>query len=293
MFHRLLIATDFSDGLQRLVQFIPDLAQTGLQQITFLHCVPLKEDRSIPRVDETKLSEARQRLAPALETHLDSITVNIEVTAGKPSEAIVKAIDKYDSDLLMVGMSTHSLLNEKLFGSTTCKLAQLVAVPLLILRPQLVSAYTVEELSLRCRHLFRYLLIPYDGSASGQQLIAFIQQQAINRPPHSLESCMLCWVVEASGRAKRSLQPHLDDKQVILQKLQADLQQLNLTVNYQVRTGNAIAEVNQVALEFDISAIAVSSRHFGRLWELSIPSFTGEMIRRSWHPILFVPPSKS
>jgi nucleotide-binding universal stress UspA family protein len=292
MFHRLLIATDFSDGLQRLVQFIPDLAQAGLQQVTFLHCVPVQDDRSIPHVDETKLAEARQQLAPALADRPDPIMVNVEVTSGRPSEAIVKAIARYDIDLLMLGMSAKSLLDEKLFGSTTCELAQLVSIPLLILRPQLVSAYTAEELSLRCQHLFRYLLIPYDGSESGQQLVAFIQQQAANRPAHSLEACLLCWVAEPPGRSQRSFQTHLNDKQAALKKIQADLQQLDLTVEYQVRTGNAIAEINQVALELDISAIAVSSRHFGRLWELSVPSFAGEIIRRSWHPVLFIPPSR-
>ena len=272
MFHRLLIATDFSDGLQRLVQFIPDLAQTGLQQITFLHCVPVKDDRSIPQIDETKLAQARQRLAPALENTPDSMTINIEVKAGKPSEAIVKTIAQYSPDLLMVGMPTHSLLNEKLFGSTTCRLAQLVSIPLLIIRPQLVSAYTVEELSLRCQHLFRYFLIPYDGSESGQRVVTFVQEQAVNRPAHSLESCLLCWVKEPpSGRMQRLQADDHEKQKLALENIQKELQPLDLKVDYQVRTGNAVAEITQVALEFDISAIAVSSRHFGRLWELSIP----------------------
>ncbi len=291
MFRRLLVATDFSDGLLRLIQFIPDLAQVGLQQITFLHCVPLKEDRSVPHIDEAKLADARRRLEPALKNHPESMSINIEVTSGKPSQAILKATSQYDADLLLVATSTHSLLNEKLFGSTTSELATLVTIPLLILRPQLISAYTEEELALRCRHLFRYILIPYDGSESGKHLVAFIQQQAVNRPSRSLEACMLCWVVEPSGRQEqRTFPTKLAEKQSALKAIKNRLEPLDLTVNHQVREGNAISEIAQVALESDISVIALSSRHFGRLWEFSIPSFTGEMIRRSWHPILFVPP---
>ena len=51
-------------------------------------------------------------------------------------------------------------------------------------------------------------------------------------------------------------------------------------------------ELERIALTFDISALAVSSRHFGKFWELSIPSLAGEIIRRSWHPVLFVPPNQ-
>ncbi len=294
MFHRLLISTDLSDGLHRLVQFVPDLATMGLEQIVFLHCVPLRNDRGIPRVDEAELAQARERLSPAL-AHPDShnTEVKVEVIAGRPAQIIEDTVKKYRSDLVLLGMESHSLLNEKLFGSTTCDLAQHISVPLMILRPQLISTYTEEELALRCRHLFRYLLIPYDDSNSGKHTVEFIRQKAVRRPPHSLEACMLCWVVEKPGRRDPPLAPPLSEENLtILQTIQKSLEQLDLKVNSEVRQGNTIAEIQQVALEYDISAIAVSSRHFGKIWELSIPSFAGEILRRSWHPVLFVPPTK-
>ena len=296
MFHRLLITTDFSDGLHRLVQFIPELAQAGLQQIVFLHCVPFEDDRNIPKVDEEKLALAKAKLSPALEHCPDPIEVKIELptcssSAGARAKAILAAVEKYQSELVMVGTSIHSLLNEKLFGSTTSELAPKTSVPLLILRPQLVSAYTEEEMALRCQHLLRYLLIPFDGSQSAQHVVDYVVAKAENRPPQSLEACMLCWVLEKSGRKEVSLLPKAKDCTESLQALQQRLENLKLQVNIDVRQGNAIAEIQTVALDFDISAIVVSSKHFGRLWELSIPSFAGEMVRRSWHPILFVPPA--
>lgn len=296
MFHRLLITTDFSDGLHRLVKFIPELAQAGLQQIVFLHCVPFEDDRNIPKVNEEMLAMAQAKLSPALDNCPDSIEVNIELptctsSAGARAKAILTAVEKYQSELVMVGTSIHSLLNEKLFGSTTSELAPKTSVPLLILRPQLVSAYTEEEMALRCQHLLRYLLIPFDGSQSAQHVVDYIEAKAENRPPQSLEACMLCWVLEKSGRKEVSLLPKAKDCTESLQTLQQRLEDLNLQVNIDVRQGNAIAEIQTVALDFDISAIVVSSKHFGRLWELSVPSFAGEMVRRSWHPILFVPPA--
>ena len=295
MFHRILITTDFSDGLHRLVNFIPELAQSGLQQIVFLHCVPFLDDRNIPQVDETKQATAKAKLEQALANCPSHIDVHIELptcssSAGARAKAILAAAKKHQSELIMVGTSLNNLLNEKLFGSTTSELAQKATVPLLSLRPQLVSAYTEEEMALRCQHLLRYLLIPYDGSKSAQHVIDYVAIQAKNRPPQSLEACMLCWVLEKTGRKEVSLLPKVEDCAQSLQTQQQQLEKLDLQVNIDVRQGNAIAEIQTVALDFDISAIVVSSKHFGRLRELSIPSFAGEMVRRSWHPILFIPP---
>lgn len=296
MFHRLLITTDFSDGLHRFANFIPEFAKTGVQQIVFLYCVPLKDDRNIPQVDEQKQAAAKAKLKNAVDNCPSDIDVFIELpdcpsSSSAVAKAILAAVKKYHSEVIMVGTSIHTLLNEKLFGSTTSELAKQTSVPLLILRPQLVSAYTEEELALRCQHLFRYLLLPYDGSTSGQQVVSYIEAKAKNRPPQSLEACMLCWVLEKAGRREVSLEPQIDECAQSLQAFKAHLEELDLQVNTEVRQGNAIAEIQTVALEFDISAIVVSSKHFGRLWELSIPSFAGEMVRRSWHPILFVPPA--
>ena len=84
MFHRLLISTDLHEGLQRLVKFVPDLAATGLQQIVFFHCVPLLEDRGVPRVDTDKLDQAHQQLDIALQNVPEGIDVQVDIQNWTP-----------------------------------------------------------------------------------------------------------------------------------------------------------------------------------------------------------------
>ncbi len=290
MFYRLLVATDLSDGLHRLVKFVPDLAAVGLQQIVFFHCVPFWEEGGIPRVDSEKVSQAHERLAIARQSIPPGLDIQVEVPSGRAVDQILEAVKRHQSDLVILGMPSRSLLSEKLFGSTTCSLAQRVQIPLLILRPQLIATYTEEELALRCRHLFRYLLIPYDDSASAQHLVSFIEQQIQRGSSPFPETCLLCWVIDRAGRREWGLaKDQVQQVETLLEAVRSRLTTLGLQVRTEIRQGNPILEIQTVAEEFDISLIAVSSKEFGKLWELSIPSFAGELLRRSWHPMLFIP----
>jgi nucleotide-binding universal stress UspA family protein len=289
MFQRLLVCTDLSDGLHRLIHFVPSLAAGGVKQITFLHIIPILADREIPRVDERKLAAARDRLTPP---PCEGIDIQVEVKWGKPIDHILDTAKDHQSDLIMVGTPTRSLLTEKLMGSTTMGLCQRITAPLMILRPQLLGAYTSEELDLRCRHLFRHLLIPYDGTKTAEYLLGQVKQKAQGRPDDSLAECRLCWVYQTSGR--RNL-PKVEFSEASKAKLAAareELAVLDLQVTTEVLEGTAIQEILMTAQEHDVSAIAISSGSLGKLIEISSPSFAGEILRRSWHPVIYFPPAQ-
>ncbi|HEY9649758.1 MAG TPA: universal stress protein [Coleofasciculaceae cyanobacterium] len=292
MFQRCLICTDFSDGLYRLTEFVPSLAAGGMKQIVFLHSVPLWQEGEIPRIDKEAIAQARDRLQHSLKAAPKGVEVHIEVPSGRPIENILKTSKSYRPDVILTGMPIRSLLQEKLFGSTTTELAKACKIPVLILRPQLISTYTCEELELRCQHLFRYLLIPYNGSESSEYLIEKIKQYAQNRPDNSLKQCLLMWVVEQGGRREIPKDYQVKEAQEKLKQVKTDLEQLGLQVNTEVRLGEPYEEILDAALVFDISAIAVSSKSLGTLLEWPTASFAGELIRRSWHPVLFFSPPR-
>lgn len=279
MFHRILICTDFTDGLQRLVRFVPQLAQGGMQQITFLHIVPIAENSGVPKPDATKIERVRSQLAPALDQGVD---VQVEVESGKPIDIILQTVKKYQSDVILMGTESRNLLTEKLFGSTTSELAQRSTIPIMAVRPQLISAMTSEELSLRCQHLFRELLIPYDDSDAAKATIAEIAKRA-----DASHMCNLCRVIQ-SGRYELSA---AEEQRLIAETLEpakAQLQAAGLNAEIELRKGSAVTQILQAAQEKDISAIALSSNLSDRAFG-SVPSFAAELLRRSVHPILLFP----
>jgi len=293
MFQRLLVCTDLTDHLQRLIQFTPSLAATGIEHMTVLHNVPIWESGGIPRVDAEKVEQARQRFAAICTEHPPEISVQIEVQSGRALEVILQTARDFQSDLILLGISQRSLLTETLFGSTTTGLYQRTTVPLMILRPPLMAVYTSEELDLRCRHLFRHLLLPYDGSAAAQAVVERVKRLVQEHPRPSLEDCHLCWVIEDVGRRDVPRDYQVQAAEEKLAGVKAILDPLNLRVETEVRLGSPVVEVLEAACNRDISAIALSSNPRTNLLERSLPSFTAELLRRSWHPVIYFPPSWS
>ena len=289
MFQRLLICTDFSDGLHRLVNFVHSFAAGGVEQLVFLHSIPFVECEGIPRADAQKLEQARDRLSVALHHSATEIDVHVEVEAGRPVDLILRVAKAHEVDLILVGTPTRSLLAEKLFGSTTVELSQRLAVPLMILRPQLITTYTSEELDLRCRHLFRYLLVPYHGSDASHYLIKRLKE-VIQQPTTGLERLHLCWIVESVRRREVPVAYQLEEAQKELEAIAADLSTLNvLTDPVDVHEGDPIVEVLAAAQTADVSAIVATASSLNKLLRWSVPQFTDELLRRSWHPIIYFP----
>ena len=287
MFKRALICTDFSDSLQRLANFVPDLAKGGMTHLVFFHNVPLMTSREIPCVDEERVEEARAFLAVAESTVPDGVSVEIEIASGRASENIVRAVKKHQPDIIFSGMPTRSSLNERVFGSTTMTLAEKVDVPILILRPQLVSTYRISELSQRCQNLFNYLLLPYDGSNSAKHLVASIKAKIQSDPSGSLETCLLTQGVDEGGRLA-SNNP-IEDAETALTAVKSAREGLGSEIITEVRTGNPLEEILKSGEVHDISAIAICSGKSKGILKLTVPSFTSALLRASWHPIIHFP----
>ncbi|MEM8779224.1 MAG: universal stress protein [Cyanobacteria bacterium P01_G01_bin.49] len=292
MFENCLICTDFQDGLHRLVDFVPNLASNGLKRLVFLHTISAWQDEKAATIDEEKIAEAKKRLSPALENIPDGIEVQVEVLSGKPKDRILALIDKYHINVVFTGMPIRNTLEARIFGSHTLELAPSTPTPLMILRPQLISTYTREELALRCEHLWRYLLIPYNDGQSAQYLIDRIKQTIKSQPNDSVQQCLLLWIIDDGGRTQELKDYHLQEAQEKLETVKTELEALNLTVTTEVRQGNPLQEILDAALHYDISAIAVACDYRNSILEWTAPSLANDVVNRSWFPLLYFSPKK-
>ncbi|MGF1457855.1 MAG: universal stress protein [Leptolyngbyaceae cyanobacterium] len=293
MFEQALISTDFSDGLERLGYTIPSLVDSGIKRITFFHNVAVETDRSVPRVDEAKIDAARQELEAMIAQAPSEAEVKVVVTGGQPSSNILRQIESSGCQVVFLGTPTRNILTEKVFGSTTIKLIEKTTVPMMILRPQLVSTFTTEELSIRCRNLFRRLLIPYDGTDGSMDFLETLKAQIQKNPPGEGHQYWLLWVIDANVRRELRGDHPLQEAQERLHKVADTLRELNLNVEALVTEGDPLQEILKTADRCDIGAIATSSRGIGGLLRWSVPSLAREILRQSWHPVLYFPKAKA
>ncbi len=293
MFKRLLIATNFNDGIHRLVHFIPSLAAGGVEHILFYHSVPLWEEGEIPRINQAVIDQTRDRLSVALNNLPTGINVQVQVDSGTPETRLTQAITAFKPDLLVLGTPIRSLLSENLLGSTTQQLLQQLAIPIMALRPPLVSTYTNEELDLRCRHLWRSLLIPFNGTDAAQRLLDllqyYIQQSNTKLGSPTVERCTLLWILDTKGKRDIPKDYQMDQAEAALAKAQERLTALNLAVDVEIRHGDPLMETIKCATDSDISAIATNSTYNSRWMDWSIPSLGRDLLRGSWHPVLYIP----
>lgn len=286
MFKCALVCTDFTDSLQRLIKFVPDVVQSGLDKIVFFHNVAITAEREIPKVDAAAIASAEETLATAQEATLpDGKSVVVEVCSGRVLDNISKVARRHHADVVILGTPTRSLLTERIFGSTTVGIAKQLEIPLMILRPPLVSAYREQELSLRCQTLFDHLLVPFDGSKSANHLVENIKAAA---QTHSHpKQCTLCWVVDDSIRVE--LRQPEDQVKALLQDAKANLEAAGIEVFSEMRAGDPQSEILKSAEVNDISAIAISSGKSKGILKWSVPSFTSALLRSSWHPVIHFP----
>jgi nucleotide-binding universal stress UspA family protein len=290
MFQTVLICTDLQDGMQRLMERVACLGKAGAQKIIFLHCVPIWQEGEIPREDTSAIANARAELNRALHQVPQGLEVVAEVKSGTAVDCIVQMAETYQVDAIFLGAHTRSLLTEKLFGSTTAAISNQLDIPLIILRPELVSTYTEAELALRCENLFRYLLVPVHHSDSSNYLLKRVQHILEQNPNHKVEQCLLLCIFEEYSQNRRiPVEYEIQAAQDTLDQAKVDLEALGLTVKIEIRRGERLAELFNVAMVHDITAIAITSHKTSVLLDWSIPNFGNEVLRRSWHPIIFFP----
>lgn len=289
MFKHCLICTDFSDGLQRLASFVEELASCGISKLIFLHTVSVWEDEHVANVDEGKLKEAKVYLESLISKVPEGVEVKVEVSSVRYLDLVNQLVKKEAIDVIINGMPVRSNLESKLFGSHTLSLAKSTEVPVMIMRPQLVTTYTVEEMALRCQHLWRNLLIPYDASASGRYLIKQLKQALENTPGGSVQSCYFLSILEDGIRNPELLENRRQEAEADLAQLKEEFTNLVPSITTEVRHGNPIQEILDAAFVNDITAIAVASRR-ASLLDWTVPSLTDNILNRSWFPLLFFSP---
>jgi nucleotide-binding universal stress UspA family protein len=136
-FQRILVATDFSPGTLRALDYAISLAQMNKARVFVLHV--LDEMRAIawPEYRQERTREAERGLAKLLSEAGASGKANILVDAGTPYDVILNTVRKQRIDLVVMNTQGKGLLDRAILGSTSERVLTAATCPVLLIPPGL------------------------------------------------------------------------------------------------------------------------------------------------------------
>ena len=139
MFENILLAVDGSDHSLKAAKLAGDLARLSggkLRVLTAYEKVP-------SYLGEPNLSQAIAKRTEKAEIVLDSATKEIgdipggcetDMLSGDPAEAILRAVDTFDIDLIVMGTRGQGDIKSLLLGSQSHKVVSAAPCPVMLVR---------------------------------------------------------------------------------------------------------------------------------------------------------------
>lgn len=146
MFRKILYPTDFSDVSKMALDYIRQLKDSGLEEILVLHVI---DERDLHFSYLYVMDEyggypgLKQRLKDEAEKELDKIKdmlkdcgfkITSRIEFGVPLKEILKAEQKEDISIIIIGSHGKSNVEEMLLGSVSEKVVRKCKKPVLVIK---------------------------------------------------------------------------------------------------------------------------------------------------------------
>lgn len=139
---RIVCAVDFSDSSGAALTFAASLASKARAGLSVLHVVELLPEASeMPTFDAAayraaRFDDGRARLAAVMSQVPGAAEAQALLLAGKPAREIVQLASEQQAGLIVMGVRGRGVVDRLLFGSTTHRVVQQAACPVLTVHPR-------------------------------------------------------------------------------------------------------------------------------------------------------------
>lgn len=141
MFHRIVVATDGSEGARKAIRFVAEKLASEDTHVALVRVTsPLPRyiftEFMVPDLDPQGVVEKRIRdeveedAAPLREK---GIPFDIYIEVGDPASEIVRRAQEYEADLIVVGRRGLNPLQEIFLGSVSQRILHLSEFPVLVI----------------------------------------------------------------------------------------------------------------------------------------------------------------
>jgi nucleotide-binding universal stress UspA family protein len=293
MFNRILVPLDGSPLAELVVPYVEELAMAFGAEIVVAHVREHRDDE-YDRVHQLYTERMAGKLENDIKLVSPSSTVKPAFLQGEPASAIIDYARKSKVSLIIMATHGRSGIMAWAMGSVATKVIQKINVPVLLIRASVPAPPPGK------RDLFRRILVPLDGSETGEAALPYVKTMM-----EKLRSeVTLLQVIFPSPRVYSITgmdytpynEPAVSSDENCRQYLEQASQRLAVTgsqVRTELRTGDPAQEIIRLADAADTSLIAISSHGRSGIAKWLLGSIANKVLNSASKPVLLVKARRS
>jgi nucleotide-binding universal stress UspA family protein len=284
MFEKVLIATDFSPGGEKLLNCLEELKAIGTKEIVLTWVMEIRYSggptRSMQEQHKKKLEEKVKEIEDM------GFKASYEAPIGFPAQEINAVAEKAEASLIIIGSRGKNKVREFFLGSTVSAMIRQATIPTLIERIELVESMGEKDCKLVCERKFESILMPTDFSPAAGRAEKIVTELAGHAGKIVLAS------VVDEGESEEDIEALRDKALKQIEHLRKSCETACPDVRLKVETGIPSKHINKIAEEEDTTLIILGMRGKGGAEGLVLGSTAETVARKSKRPVLLVPPAK-
>jgi len=286
---KLLFVTKFEDLGYDALKTLLSLRQSGLEHIVFMYVIE-REKVSMRRGIGYQKEEAIRLKETANIRFIDwaerlfeqGMEVGVYIQIGSLAAEVAKAVRKEEADLVVIGRSHKTGLEQFYAGSTVTELIRRLPVPVLVYKPVTNSPFVTGT-------PFQRPLIATDWSPASLRAVEYLLDLA-----PLIEEVRVVHVAAAEdieGSSVMTAQKTRKDAKARLEEICARFQAQGSTARSHVYVGDPEAEIERAARECRATMVVLGSSSKNLWVERWLGSTPRKIAENSAFPTLLIPPA--
>jgi nucleotide-binding universal stress UspA family protein len=285
MFKKILFPTDFSECAHKVLEYLPELKNIGVEEIVLIRVINLNRVVGIKsgfdidawiRKEEKESEEKLAEFVGFLERYGIKAKYTLPIPSGDPVTEIVKAAKKEDVSLIIMGSRGKSVLKEIIVGSVSEGVVRRASVPVIIIKSKIIKK---KDGTLGCEvkftTLFDKILYAYDFSEHSRSVMDYVKLAA----KLGKRDVVIVHVIDKLGDELRRR------AEEILAATKREFEREGISVRFVIKVGIPSKEIIETARQEGASLIMMGSRGLELVEGMLLGSTTDAIVRHSEIPV--------
>ncbi|UCD82817.1 MAG: universal stress protein [Desulfobacterales bacterium] len=286
---RLLFVTKFEELGFDAVQSLLSLTKADLNHIVFINVI--ERDRfAMSRVGYRKEEEIRLREAANIRfidwsenLFEQGLEVGVYIVVGSLVSEVIKAAQKEEADLIVIGRSHKGVLEHLYSGSDVTELLRRAATPVLVYKHLSETAISIEK-------PFERPLLAIDWSPASMKAVAYLKE--LKDVAQEISIVHVVSEKDLKGSSAMAVQKTRKKTRTKLVQICAIFEAEGIKAREHIYVGEPEEEIERAAKDCQSSMIVLGSSAKTAWVERWLGSTPRSIAEKSVYPTLLIPPEK-